>query len=73
MTAMYGISALVLISCVNLAASHGLMLIPASRNYQSYKNDPYELKNYKANELTGGGKELLAANPSQSYAARTGD
>jgi hypothetical protein len=60
MTALYGISALILLSCVHLAASHGLMLIPASRNYQSYKNDPPELKNYKANELTGGGKQVIA-------------
>ena len=53
-----GAAAVLLLACLaGSVAGHGLMIIPASRQYQSYKFDSWATKDYKANEGTGGGAQ----------------
>jgi predicted carbohydrate-binding protein with CBM5 and CBM33 domain len=48
---------LLLLACMaGSVAGHGLMIKPASHNYQSYKFDSWATKDYQANEANAGGE-----------------
>jgi predicted carbohydrate-binding protein with CBM5 and CBM33 domain len=61
--------ALLLACLAGSVAGHGLMIIPASRNYQSYKFDSWATKDYRANEATAGGEVAMCAFAAAAAAA----